>query len=539
MKLKIKYIFIISALLLTQLCFIQQVTGQEKKQVQAKSLYHFEDLQRKQTWTDSYNAAGLHFIDFNNSSFVEAYMGKNDGSFVKYNESDNSFNFGLKTASYTKIKKTTFYGKIDYNNFTGQNMTSSGLIYPERYLLSVADNRPAEKRKESYQLSGGFSSPITSNFIFGMQINYETANLAKMKDLRHKTDLLDLEVTGGLVYKTDFLNVGANYYYRKFYENVTFSKVAEDEILYTGYLFKGLWFGVFDIWSQSGLRLSRPFTDVVNGGSLQLEFVKDNIRFHNEFTYKSQEGMTGPGADRAYSQSEAVSYEYKGKIQYETPETRHYLKFKTNYTEAVGYDKITNQEIIGGITIVYYYGLNKTFSKNTFDFNAEYEIAIGKHKFNPIWNIRAGYQYSSIAALSSLITPFYFSQDIRITSGFAKANRNFVLNKAMVDISLLGSYSSGSGIKLEEHISSTAPSTISREIIPKQATNLLNREYEFLTTPKFLGEVGLRYSRFVSSKSSIGSVYLDLKYSFTKANELKYHADNKAGIFYMALGYSF
>lgn len=539
MKINNKYIIIISALLLSQLFVNTTATAQGKRKVQEKCLYHFDDLQRKQTWTDSYNAAGLHFIDFNNSSFVEAYMGKNDGPFVKYYESNNSFNFGLRTASYTKIKKTTFYGKIDYNNFRGQDMTWSGLIYPERYLLSVADDRPANKRKESYKLTGGFSSPIADNLLFGLQINYETADLAKMKDLRHSTKLLDFEVTGGLIFKTNIFNFGANYYYRKFHENVNFSKVAEDDVLYNGYLLKGLWFGRNDIWNQDGLNLSRPFVDIIQGGSVQVEYVNDNFRFHNEFTYKSQEGVSGPGADRAYSQSDAVTYEYKGVAQFETDETRHYLKVKTNYTEGTNYDKITSTERIGGITVVYYYGLNKTFAKNTFDLNAEYELALGKFKCSPEWNLKAGYSYSSVAGLSSLISPFYFSQDYQITSSYGKVTKNFLFKSGMIDLSLLGGYSVGSGSRLTEHIAPGASDQISDDIIPFQQAEMLNREYEFLTKGKMFGEVGFRYSKFVMTKRTAGSIYLDTKYSFTSASDLKYHTGGNAGIFSLALGYSF
>lgn len=539
MKLRIKYTFIISALILCQLAFVQAVKAQAKKQVQEKCLYHFDDLQRKQTWTDSYNAAGLNFIDFNNSSYIETYFGKNDGPFVKFNESDNSYNFGLRTASYTKFKKTTFFGKIDYNNFKGQNMTWSGLIYPERYLMLVADDRPAVKAKESYKLSGGFSSPLSQNLIFGLQVNYETAMLAKRKDLRHRTDLLDFETTAGLLYKTENFNFGLNYYYRKFHENVTFSKIADDEILYTGYLFKGLWFGMFDIWNQAELNLSREFVDVIQGGSVQIEYVKDRFRFHNELTYKFQDGLTGPGKDRAYTQNEGTTIEYKGIAQFEQDEMRHYLKVKTNYSDAVNYDNVTNTERIGGITTIIQYGKNKAFAKRSFDMSAEYELALGKFKCSPDWNFKAGYQFSSYSAVSSLVVPFYFSQEVNITTGYGKINKNFLMQKGMIDLSLMGGYSMGNGDKLKMHTAAGASDQISEEIIPDHKMDMLSREYEYMTKGKLLGEVGFRYSKFVMTKRTAGSVYLDTKYSFTSASDLKYHTGGNAGIFSLALGYSF
>ena len=538
MIMKFKYFFhIITAFVFYSLTLVTPLNGQVK--IQDKCLYHFDDLQRKQTWTESYNAAGLHFIDFKSSSYIEAYMGKNDGSFVKYDESDNSINFGLRTESYTRIRNITYYGKIDYNKFIGQNMTWSGLIYPERYLLTVADDIPAEKAKESYLISSGVSAPIAKNLLFGFKFNYEVANLAKRKDLRHKTDLLDIELCGGLIYKTNLVNLGANYYYRKFHENVAFSKIARDDVNYNGYLFKGLWFGINDTWSQDVLKLSRPFIDILNGCSLQMEFTFKNIRFFNEFTYKNHDGFTGPGADKEYSRSKAYTYEYNGTVQYEKESIRHYFRLNTNYTDASNYDKITNRENIGGIYVVLYYGLNKAFARWNFNINPEYELAIGKYKYNSSWNITTGYNYSIQSSASSLVYPYYFSQKIAVNQGYIKANRNFMWRKGMIDFSLSGAYSKGGGDKLLQHIAVSGEDQISEDIIPYHNEDMLNREYEFLTAGKFKGEVGLRYSRFLNLTRMAGSLYIDARYLYTTASDLLYQPGNKAGMFSLALGYSF
>jgi hypothetical protein len=539
MKIKQKYILIVFALSLFQLTTGIKTVGQEAIKVQEKCLYHFDDLQRKQTWTESYNGAGLHFIDFSSSSFIEAYFGKNNGSLVKYYDSENSLDYGLRTSSYTKIKKTTFYGSVDYNNFIGQDMRYSGLIYPERYLLSVANDNPAEKRKESYKLNGGFATPITKNLFFGFQINYETANMSKMKDLRHNTKLLDFETTAGLIWTKGSFNFGANYYYRKFHEDVTFSKVTDDEVLFNGYLYKGLWFGLFDNWSDEALNLSRPFTDVLNGGSVQIEYVKNNFRFHNEITYKRQEGMTGPGADRAYSESQADIYEYKGVLQLEQENLRHYLRLKSKYEDAVNYDKVTNSERIGGMTIIYYYGLNKAFSRRNYNLNAQYELAIGGLKCNPDWDISAEYNYMSAASLSSLIAPFYFTQDMQIHSFAGKVRKNFLFDKGMIDLSLSGGFSKGDGNRLKQHMISGASDQITEDIIPDHSEDLLKREFEYMTAGKAFGEIGFRYSKFIVGKNNSGSAYLDASYSMTKASTVIYHDSDNAGIFKIAIGYSF
>lgn len=541
MKYNHKYILIISALVLSQLCLSLPIAGQNRKNVQEKCLYHFEDLQKKQTWTDSYNAAGLHFIDFRSSSIIEAYMGKNDGGLVRNYESDNSYNFGLRSLSYTKINKTTFFGKIDYNNYTGKNTRWSGLIYPERYLLSIANDNPGDFVKESYKLSGGISTPIANNLFIGMLINYETALAAKRRDLRHRTDLLDFEATGGLAYKAGHLNIGVNYYYRKFFEKVEFSKVADDDVVYQGYFFKGLWFGMVGTWTQEALNMKAPLpvTDVQQGGSIQLELVMDNFRFFNEFTYKSQEGLSGKGEDKAFAQSDTKIYEYKGKAQYETKTLRHYLNFSTRYSDAVSYDKVTTQEKIGGLEFTFFYGLNRAFSKRNFNMNAEYNVAFGRYKCNPGLDLKIGYNHLSQSALSSLISPFYFTQDFKVNTGYLKARKNFTFNKGMFDINLSAVYGKGSGNKLTQHISTTAAGDVSEDLIPELQETLLNREFEYITAGKLQGSIGGRYSHFVSINKSGGSIYLDASYSFLKAYNVQYQPEDKSGFFNIILGYSF
>ncbi|GAB1474407.1 hypothetical protein MASR2M69_18480 [Bacteroidota bacterium] len=58
-------------------------------------------------------------------------------------------------------------------------MAWSGQIYPERYMQTVAEDTPAEKRKESYKLVEEFLLYLAKNLIFGAQTNYETAKSCK------------------------------------------------------------------------------------------------------------------------------------------------------------------------------------------------------------------------------------------------------------------------------------------------------------------------------------------------------------------------
>lgn len=537
MRLKYIYQYLFSMLVITAI-LTNLATAQEKRELPERCLYRFDHLQRKQTWSGSYNAAGLNLIDFNSASYIEGYFNKGDGPFVPYYGSDDSYDFGIRTSSYTKVKKTTFFGKLDYNNFKGKNMAWSGLIYPERYLYTVGDDRPSNKTKESYKLSGGFSSNLSKSLLFGARINYETAMAAKLRDLRHRTDLLDFETTAGLIYKSKHFNIGANYYYRKFHERVDYSKIADDEIFYSGYLFKGLWYGMTDIWSQTNLHLDRAVIDVVQGGSLQLEYSFDNFRFFNQFTYKLRDGYGGEGYDKAFETNKSTSLEYNGIVQFEQEQLRHYLRVNTNYVDAQGYDKIYNDEKIGGISVLIQYGENKAVAKRSLNLNAEYELALGSHKFNPDWNFIVGVNSNAYSLVSSIVLPYYSTQEINIFSAYGVASKNFVLNKGMIDLSLSAAYAGGSGVKnkLKNVVTSLE---LSEEVIPYQNESLLNREYEFLTKERISGGVGFRYSKFVRGAKKMGACYLDMQYKFNSASNIKYHSGGNSGVFSLAIGYAF
>ena len=78
-------------------------------------MYDFDYIARSDGWLTSYNAAGLHgAVPVPGVSYAEAYFGKQNGRFINYWESDDSYDFGLKTESFRRFEKVSFYGKMQY-----------------------------------------------------------------------------------------------------------------------------------------------------------------------------------------------------------------------------------------------------------------------------------------------------------------------------------------------------------------------------------------------------------------------------------------
>ena len=73
-----------------------------------KPLYDFDYIARSDGWLASYNAAGLHgAVPVLGVSYAEAYFGKQNGRFINYWESDDSYDFGLKTESFRRLAKVS------------------------------------------------------------------------------------------------------------------------------------------------------------------------------------------------------------------------------------------------------------------------------------------------------------------------------------------------------------------------------------------------------------------------------------------------
>ena len=82
-----------------------------------------------------------------------------------------------------------------YDNFSGRNMTGSAFIQTQRLPFDIIEdslNNAGTKHRDTYNLMGALSWEIYKGIALGAKVDFTAANVAKYKDLRHKTKLMDL-----------------------------------------------------------------------------------------------------------------------------------------------------------------------------------------------------------------------------------------------------------------------------------------------------------------------------------------------------------
>lgn len=531
--------YIISAAIVFMCCgYALRLNASDTLRIDAKCLYNIANLKTHDPWFETENPAGLRLNKYENISLAEGFFEKDNGGFIRSYQSDNSYAFGLRTESFMRVENTHFYGRAEYRNFTGENMSMGGVIYPERYPLYVGDSQPGVKRLETYKLSGGMGMPITQGLDWGFGINYEAANMAKRKDLRHKNNLMDMELMPGLMYGRGHVRLGLNYYYRKFHDKPSFSRIGDDAVNSKGYLFKGLGFGLYEMWTTPGMNLSRSFTDVVNGLAAQVELNYGRIQFLNEFSYRRRKGLTGEGEERAYSKALHNNYSYKGFLTITSSSVVHFVRLRTDYEDLTNYDRITNQEIVGGITTTINYGNNKIFNRCSFTANGEYELLLGRWKHAPEWSAKIGVDYYRHVAVSSLLTPIYYTQRLDNTKLYVAATHMISFKRGMIDVGLGASYMSGGGNKLDKHIVPSINEVVVENTYPALIDVVLDTDFEILTAQRLSAQLKFRYAYFVN-KTKGNSLYLDMFMSYTKASKIIYLKDDYRLEATCAIGYSF
>jgi hypothetical protein len=514
-----------------------------------KQTSKFEIVPLKSAWVTGLNPAGLVNIPIANNkelSYVGSYFNYNNGKFVKYYESDNSNIFGFKTESYARVKKVAVHGLLEYNNFRGNNMTFSGVLDPERLTNFIADTVPTSKRQEFYKVAGGVAFNATKWLELGASAKYETSNLSKMRDLRHYTTYAFMDVNFGAKYTSDYVDVGASYFYRKYNERVQYSKISDNNITYMGYWFKGLFFGLHDAWDAEKLYMSdQYFISKYNGLSGQAEFKFDDNgggkwRFYNEFSFYKRRGQTGEGGRHLYSKEHGKNFSYTGKLSYDNGCFADYLTFTSAYNKITNNDQVFTTQIVSGISIVTYYGQVKVFAKRSFDWNLDYRMTFGRgagRELNPSVDVNFGYDHSTNRSNSSFVLPYYYTQKITYNDFYVKARKNFLFKKGMFDVYAGAKWSNGWGTVLEKHTDPNFSATVATGE-PKPNYLLLFREYEYYTQPKGLYNFGLRYTYFLGGKL-LGNLYADVSYTRMQGKNIIYAPGKYSQMFSVAVGLNF
>lgn len=506
----------------------------------------FDYVYRQNGWLGSNNGAGLR-LSHVDVSYAEAYFTKQDGKFMNYHESDDSFNFGAKTESFRNFDKISFYGKMQYEYFQGNNMKGSIFTRPGENPFDIVEFTPGKKIKERYIVSAGAGFDIACNLLGGIKIDYQAENYAKRKDLRHKNRLMDFNLTAGLVYQIGSItNVGLNYIYTKRSERIEAEQVSEKGEVYEAFFNKGLWFGESGLWNNPSLRLYNssyngmkglPIMNIENGASLQLNLGREarGVNFFGELTYKRRSGETG---DKGVKFTEHTSdiYQAHGMLRIPQSNNMHFLRGAVSYEDLQNQEYLLEKQTINGVATIISYGSSQIFAERTLSASAEYEFAMKATTYYPVFSLRAGAQYSNRSGVSSLVYPEFKTQWVQTYSAYVNADKNFTIGKGVINANLGVSFAQGRGNRLSEH-QATLPEGMLPSPYSSHNKEYVAYEFEYLTAPRYGLSVGAGYTHHVGRARL--PLYCHLKWDYTRANKLVYILDDMRSLLSVRIGCKF
>jgi hypothetical protein len=451
-------------------------------------------------WLGSENAAGLHALPDLRLSTVETYVATHKGGFVNYYESDNSMEAGAATESYYRLnRRVVFYGKVHYSYFTGRNMGGSAWIdpyYSPFDLVEAADTTHGTKNLERYRLTGALSVNLWRGLSLGGRIDYQAANYAKTRDLRHINNYSDLSFTAGANYVFGAVELGLNYYYRYSAEGITFNIYGNTDRQYTTLISFGSFFGRTELFGEDGYTGdANPLFNTYHGAAAQAGLrVNPQWSLFVEAAGKVRSGQFGRRSTSTpiYTEHEGTEFSVKGTLSYRRHAAHHLLNATFGREQLKNFENIYREETsAGGRSEVVYYAQTIARDATRRQAGISYTGYLGLAGNRPAWRLEAGADY---AQQRQTVTqyPYYRQHYIYRVDLFLSAGRTVEWKTHDFGLDVGAMYGAGGGDPKNDGVYSPPSST---QKPPKAFDSYLYHEFDYLTAARAGGHVEGTYGR--------------------------------------------
>ena len=390
-------------------------------------------VKQHDAWLTSSNAAGLSHFQRPSISTAELSLQYATGSLTPFGGASNVVQATAAVESFYRISpRTVLHGSIGYDNWTGRSMTGSvfmGEHLPFDIVEQTADNT-GRKHRDTYRLQGAVGVDLWRGYSVGARINYQAANYAKYKDLRHSNKLMQLQLSvGATAPLTPWLTVGANYLYHRQTESVTYQTYGKTDRVYLSLIDYAAFMGFSEQYGTAGFTdnsREMPLVEDRNGGSVQLDVrpLRD-LSFHNELTYTHGKGYYGRKSPYTivYTNHQRDVFSYQGRVVLQRPHTHHLLDL------SAAVEKLDNnrenyreRQNEAGSTYYEYYSDVQTAKKRWYHFSALYTLHLGIRGEQPLWTLSAAYHWQQRQQ-----TDFFHSLPLSRTRLFLAVNLNSLL----------------------------------------------------------------------------------------------------------------
>lgn len=489
---------------------------------------HGDYLVNTSAWIKSLNTAGLQDFSGQNYSVATLHFQKTNGAFANFYESDNSRAAGAGIESYKRINpRVVFYGQVTYQSFLGKHMGGSAFIDPYQQPLDFDEyttDHKGSKKLERYHLNAGVGAQVSSRFTLGGGLQYETANYAKLKDLRHVNKLLNLDASAALRYQsTQTWQLGAAYHYIRRIESIQFSINGNTDEQYVSLINFGSFYGSAELFTTQAKYTSDadPYVNITHQPSVQLAISPGkNTRLFQEFSYGMCSGYYGLRGSThiVYTAHHADQYAYTGVLTLRKETAMHLIRASAQVTRLTNKENVYNIETASsGNTVVKYHGKRDLFDKSTRQFEVAYTGYLHVQDLTPAWVLKGSCRYAD-RDQTTTIYPYFRTQNISRYHLQGSLERNFVMKDHRIRIGMTSGYGSGKGAAKHDG-TYTDPSE--NDDGPNSVDTYLFQEYEYLTAERVDASITFRY--MIRTKNA--APYVDLGYAATRALNVSYMGD--------------
>ncbi|MFT3822558.1 MAG: hypothetical protein QM731_01510 [Chitinophagaceae bacterium] len=503
------------------------------QQASDSAWWNYEYISNANPWLSSSGVTGLTRLQVNKISKAALSFQKTDGKFINFYQSDNSIAYSASTESYYRLNnRVVLQGGLEYENFNGKNMGGSALIDPYKNPVDIdeyADTTRGKKKLERYLLTGAVSALVTNRLTLGARVNYEAANYAKMKDLRHVNKLTNIQATAGASYNLGHgIELGADYTYTRRIESVSFAIYGTTDKQYISLINFGSFYGLAQLHGNYGYTSeTRPLTNFTHTGALQLGLTfNENVQLVNRFSYGSRSGYYGERGTSSvvFTEHSSTLYGYEGTLSVKKQQALHSIKIKAGYEDLTNKENVYRSETSsGGNTVIVYYGQNDLLKQQVTTASLGYTAYLGISNNNPRWVLRAGADYNDRQQTVTRY-PYYRKQQISSYNLHLGGERNIIKGRGMYSLLLNAAYGAGSGTAKNDGVYVPPSSSQSQ---PASKDNYLYQEYEFFTKPRIQLQPAIRYSYNVDKRVA---PYVQLNYAYTKAFDVSFTGDTRSVI---------
>lgn len=339
------------------------------------------------------------------------------GGFRSADEAVSAWGAGAEAATIMHLPKISMAGSFSFAQKDGKDMAGSMFIHPDYYPIDAVEFTPGRKTLQEYGFSGGFSSELSSHWLFGAKIDFKSANYSKRKDIRHTNFALDIEVVPSCLYRSGNWNLGVSYIFRKTSEYIKAERLGSASAdTYYAFLDKGLVWGTYQVWSGNGLHLAEagidrlPVKENTHGAGLQVQHRKG---FYLDMEYRFSQGEVG---EKGFLWYRFPGRELAANLSYIAlrPETRHIFNLHYVSKAQLNQESVIDKVTTGGVANPKVYGYNNIFNRSSLDISTRYDLYY-KHLVE--FHSTIGYCYNKM--VSTLVYPYSDTESFHILNLFA------------------------------------------------------------------------------------------------------------------------